>query len=47
MPSPDSPFTPENAEAYINWRKAKLRDYPVNAEALRVEVADPRALLET
>ena len=47
MPPPDSPFTPEHADAYANWRKAKLKDYPVNAEALRVEVADPRALSET
>ncbi len=38
---------PENAEAYVNWRNAKLKDYPVNAEALRVEVDDPRALRET
>ena len=46
MPSPDSPFTPESADAYINWRKVKLKDYPVNAAALRVEVEDPRALSE-
>jgi alpha-ketoglutarate-dependent taurine dioxygenase len=46
MPSPDSPFTPESADAYVNWRKAKLKDYPVNAAALRVEVEDPRALSE-
>jgi alpha-ketoglutarate-dependent taurine dioxygenase len=46
MPSPDSPFTPESADAYVNWRKAKLKDYPVNAAALRVEVDDPRALSE-
>lgn len=46
MSSPDSPFMPENTEAYVNWRKAKLKDYPLNAEALRVEVADPRALRE-
>jgi len=37
---------PESADAYINWRKAKLKDYPVNAAALRVEVEDPRALSE-
>jgi alpha-ketoglutarate-dependent taurine dioxygenase len=47
MPSPDSPFTPEHADAYVNWRNAKLKDYPVNAEALRVEVDDPRALSAT
>ena len=46
MPSPDSPFAPESAEAYAIWRKAKLKNYPVNAEALRVEVDDPRAVSE-
>jgi alpha-ketoglutarate-dependent taurine dioxygenase len=44
MPSPDNPFTLESTEAYVNWRKLKLKDYPVTAEALRVEVNDPRAL---
>ena len=36
----------ESADAYVNWRKAKLKDYPVNAAALRVDVEDPRALSE-
>jgi alpha-ketoglutarate-dependent taurine dioxygenase len=48
MPSlPVSPFTLENAKAYSTWRRAKLNDYPVNVEALRVEVVDPRALSDT
>lgn len=48
MPSSTaSPFALENAEAYAIWRKAKLKDYPVTAAALRVEVNDPRALSET
>jgi alpha-ketoglutarate-dependent taurine dioxygenase len=42
-----SPFTLENAEAYSIWRKEKLDDYPVNVEALRVEVVDPHALSDT
>jgi len=42
-----SPFALENAEAYAIWRKAKLKDYPVTAAALRVEVNDPRALSVT
>jgi len=47
MLSPASPFSPENAEAYVNWRMIKLQNYPLNIEALRVEVDDPRALSET
>ncbi len=42
-----SPFALENSDAYAIWRKAKLKDYPVTAEALRVQVNDPRALSET
>ena len=45
MPNrPDSPFLLENEAAYGRWRDAKLRGYPESAEALRVEVNDPRAL---
>ena len=47
MSFPTSPFSPENAEAYTNWRKAKLHNYPLDAEAIRVEVDDLRALSET
>src|SRR3970040_1302251 len=48
MPSsPASPFALENAGSYATWRNAKLKDYPVNAAALRVEVKDPRALSDT
>ena len=36
----------ECAESYAVWREAKLHDYPATAEALRVEVRDPRALSE-
>jgi alpha-ketoglutarate-dependent taurine dioxygenase len=48
MPSsPASPFALENAGSYATWRNAKLKDYPVSAAALRVEVKDPRALSDT
>ena len=45
--SPASPFALENARSYATWRNAKLKDYPVSAAALRVEVKDPRALSDT
>lgn len=44
---PEGPFTLERDEAYLRWRAAKLEGYPVNAEALRVTVEDPRALSAT
>lgn len=48
MPSsPASPFALENAGSYAAWRNAKLKDYPVNAAVLRVDVKDPRALSDT
>jgi len=48
MPSTTaSPFMLENAELYAIWRKTKLNGYPADAEALRVEVNDPRALNAT
>ena len=40
---PDSPFTLERNEPYLRWRAAKLQGYPATAEALRVNVEDPRA----
>jgi len=40
----DSPFHPDNQDAYLRWRDAKLADYPTDAAALIVEVKDPRAL---
>lgn len=40
----DSPFLPENEAEYRRWRANKLADYPATAEALRVEIADPRSL---
>jgi hypothetical protein len=36
----DSPFLPENEAAYQQWREAKLREYPTNAAALIVDLAD-------
>jgi Taurine catabolism dioxygenase TauD, TfdA family len=39
-----SPFLPENEAAYRRWRERKLDSYPAAAEALIVEVGDPRAL---
>ena len=47
IPSPTvdpSPFLPGNFAAYRTWRAAKLENNPPNAAALRVSVADPRAL---
>ncbi len=45
MPSsPAGPFALENAEIYASWRKVKLSGYPTSAEALRIEVNDPRTL---
>jgi alpha-ketoglutarate-dependent taurine dioxygenase len=42
----DSPFLPENDAAYRQWREAKLADYPTDAAALIVELADPPHLTE-
>ncbi len=42
--SVDSPFLLENETAYQAWRSAKLADYPVSAEALIVDIADPANL---
>lgn len=44
MIPPDSPFHPDNTDAYRVWRAAKLADYPRDAADLIVPVADPRAL---
>lgn len=38
----DSPFHPDNTDAYCRWRDAKLADYPGRAEALFVEVENPK-----
>ena len=43
----ESPFRLECVEAYTRWRDAKLRDYPANVAALRVEIEDPRDLRPT
>ena len=40
----DSPFLPENDTAYQAWREAKLADYPTEASALIVDLADPAHL---
>jgi alpha-ketoglutarate-dependent taurine dioxygenase len=39
-----NPFLLDDDALYRRWREAKLRDYPANAAALRVEVNDPRSL---
>lgn len=44
MIPPSSPFHPDNEAAYLAWREAKLSGYPKRAEALIVEVRDPRQL---
>jgi len=40
----DSPFSLDNEAAYRRWRDAKLNAYPGTAEALMVEIQDPRHL---
>ncbi|OOG25154.1 taurine catabolism dioxygenase TauD [Thioalkalivibrio denitrificans] len=42
-----SPFDLDNEDAYCRWRDAKLAGYPQQAEALIVEVGDPRTLSDT
>jgi len=42
----DSPFLPDNEAAYQRWREAKLADYPTEAAALIVDLAEPPALSE-
>lgn len=44
MPSPDSPFHYANDQAYQQWKKDKLRNYPKSLTELIVPVADARAL---
>ncbi len=39
-----SPFEPGNTAAYAAWRANKLDKYPVGAEGLIVEIADPQQL---
>lgn len=48
-PSPptDNPFSLDNEDAYLAWRKLKLEGYPIRVENLVVEVKDPRALTIT
>ncbi len=41
-----NPFDPDDDRAYRRWRAAKLDHFPVDAQALIVEVGDPRALTE-
>ena len=40
----DSPFSLDNEAAYRRWRETKLNAYPTTAEALVVELKDPREL---
>lgn len=42
----NSPFLPENEAAYQAWRETKLADYPTEAAALIVDLADPANLTE-
>lgn len=43
----DSPYLFSNRDAYRRWREQKLRDYPLAADQLIVEVNDPRALRDS
>jgi hypothetical protein len=43
----ESPFALERPQAYLRWREEKLARYPRSAEALIVEVRDPRALSDS
>ena len=45
-PAPDSPFSLDNAAAYLAWREQKLSGCPSRVEDLVVEVHDPRCLTE-
>ncbi|MEJ2407106.1 MAG: TauD/TfdA family dioxygenase [Candidatus Thiodiazotropha sp.] len=45
--SKDSPFLPQNEDAYRAWREAKLAGYPTEASALIVDLAEPPNLTET
>lgn len=42
----DSPFHPDNTDAYRRWRDAKLAGYPDRVEALFVEVQNPLQVSE-
>lgn len=44
IPAPDSPFSLDNAAAYLAWREQKLAGCPSRVEDLVVEVRDPRCL---
>jgi alpha-ketoglutarate-dependent taurine dioxygenase len=44
LPRLASPFDPDNAAGYRQWRAAKLAGYPADLTALMVEIGDPRAL---
>lgn len=43
-PERDNPFDPDHQAAYESWKARKLEDYPTGADALLVEVDDPRHL---
>lgn len=43
-PPAGNPFSPENETAYRRWRARKLDSYPMDAQALIVEVKNPCAL---
>ena len=42
----DSPFDPDNAEAYRRWREQKLAQAPTGLAELVVEIEDPRRLTD-
>jgi len=42
----ESPFEPDNHDAYLRWRELKLADYPVCAEDLILEIEDPGKLTD-
>lgn len=42
----DSPFHPDNSDAYLRWRDEKLAGYPQRVEDLFVEFKDPLRLSE-
>ncbi|MDH3318191.1 MAG: TauD/TfdA family dioxygenase [Betaproteobacteria bacterium] len=43
----ESPYDLDRPQAYLRWRDEKLARYPRSAEALIVEVRDPRALSDS
>ena len=40
----ESPFDPDNASAFGQWKREKLKNYPLNINELIVEIGDPKVL---